>query len=90
MIAFLLGTGIFLTWRLRGIQFRKLGYALWLFGPVMEQLYGHVEFAVIYVLCALGGSVLTTLAKLAFARPRPELVARIREGAARRHLAQGS
>lgn len=30
MIAFLLGTGIFLTWRLRGLQFRKLKHALWL------------------------------------------------------------
>lgn len=37
-------------------------YALWLFGPLMEQLYGHVEYAVIYLLCALGGNVLTILA----------------------------
>ena len=37
-------------------------YALWLFGPIIEQMYGHVEFAVIYVLCAAGGSVLTILA----------------------------
>jgi membrane associated rhomboid family serine protease len=36
-------------------------YALWLFGPIMEQMYGHVEFAVIYLLCALGGNVLTIL-----------------------------
>ena len=28
MIAFLLGTGIFLTWRLRGLQFRKLKLVL--------------------------------------------------------------
>jgi membrane associated rhomboid family serine protease len=56
-------------WRLITSAFLHLGllhlafnmYALWLFGPVMEQLYGHVEFAVIYVLCALGGSVLTIL-----------------------------
>src|SRR5688572_2384083 len=30
MIAFLLGTGVLLTWRVRGLQFRKLKYALWL------------------------------------------------------------
>ena len=37
-------------------------WALYLFGPLIEQLYGHLEFAVIYVLCAVGGSVLTILA----------------------------
>jgi len=37
-------------------------YALWLFGPIIEQLYGHVEYLVLYLLCALGGSVLTILA----------------------------
>ncbi len=37
-------------------------YALWLFGPIIEQMYGHVEFGVIYLLCALGGNVLTILA----------------------------
>ncbi len=36
-------------------------YALWLFGPIMEQMYGHVEYVVIYLLCALGGNVLTIL-----------------------------
>jgi membrane associated rhomboid family serine protease len=36
-------------------------YALWLFGPIIEQLYGHVEYAVLYLLCAAGGSVLTIL-----------------------------
>ncbi len=36
-------------------------YALYLFGPIMEDLYGHVEYLVIYLLCALGGSVLTIL-----------------------------
>jgi len=35
--------------------------ALYLFGPIMEDLYGHVEYLVIYLLCALGGSVLTIL-----------------------------
>ncbi|HLE89268.1 MAG TPA: rhomboid family intramembrane serine protease [Candidatus Limnocylindria bacterium] len=37
-------------------------YALWLFGPIIEQMYGHLEYAVAYVLCAAGGSVLTILA----------------------------
>ena len=57
-------------WRLISAAFLHLGvlhilfnmYALWLFGPIMEQMYGHVEFAVIYLLCALGGNVLTILA----------------------------
>ena len=57
-------------WRLITAAFLHLGllhilfnmYALWLFGPIMEQMYGHVEFAVIYLLCALGGNVLTILA----------------------------
>lgn len=58
-------------WRLLTGAFLHLGflhiasnmYALWLFGPLMEQLYGHVEFAVIYLLCALGGNVLTILVR---------------------------
>ena len=37
-------------------------YALWLFGPIIEQMYGHLEFAVIYLLCAAGGGVLTIIA----------------------------
>ena len=37
-------------------------YALFLFGPVIEELYGHLEYLVIYLLCALGGGVLTILA----------------------------
>ena len=37
-------------------------YALYLFGPVIEELYGHAEYLVIYLLCALGGGVLTILA----------------------------
>jgi membrane associated rhomboid family serine protease len=36
-------------------------YALYLFGPIVEQLYGRVEYAIMYLLCALGGSVLTIL-----------------------------
>jgi membrane associated rhomboid family serine protease len=57
-------------WRIFTSAFLHLGllhlafnmYALWLFGPIMEQLYGHVEYAVLYLLCAAGGSVLTILA----------------------------
>ena len=57
-------------WRLITSAFLHLGllhlafnmYALWLFGPIIEQLYGHVEYLVLYLLCALGGSVLTILA----------------------------
>ena len=37
-------------------------YALYLFGPVIEELYGHVEYLAIYLLCALGGGVLTIVA----------------------------
>lgn len=56
-------------WRIFTSAFLHLGllhlafnmYALWLFGPIMEQLYGHVEYAVLYSLCAAGGSVLTIL-----------------------------
>ncbi len=56
-------------WRLITSAFLHLGllhigfnmYALYLFGPIMEDLYGHVEYLVIYLLCALGGSVLTIL-----------------------------
>jgi membrane associated rhomboid family serine protease len=31
-------------------------YALFIVGPIVEQLYGHARFLLIYVLCALGGS----------------------------------
>jgi membrane associated rhomboid family serine protease len=55
-----LGTAAFLHLGLLHILFNM--YALWLFGPIIEQMYGHVEFAVIYLLCALGGNVLTVLA----------------------------
>jgi membrane associated rhomboid family serine protease len=56
-------------WRIFTSAFVHLGtahilfnmYALWLFGPIIEQLYGHIEYAVLYVLCAAGGSVLTIL-----------------------------
>ncbi|MDQ3880848.1 MAG: rhomboid family intramembrane serine protease, partial [Chloroflexota bacterium] len=36
-------------------------YALYLFGPLVERMYGHLEFAILYLLCAAGGSVLTIL-----------------------------
>lgn len=53
-------TGAFLHLGLLHIAFNM--YALWLFGPIMEQMYGHLEYAAIYLLCALGGNVLTILA----------------------------
>jgi membrane associated rhomboid family serine protease len=57
-------------WRIITSAFLHLGllhlafnmYALYLFGPILEQLYGRVEYLVIYLLCAVGGSVLTILA----------------------------
>jgi membrane associated rhomboid family serine protease len=52
-------TGAFLHLGLLHIGFNM--YALWLFGPIIEQMYGHVEYAVIYFLCAIGGNVLTIL-----------------------------
>lgn len=56
-------------WRVITSAFLHLGilhigfnmYALYLFGPIMEDLYGHLEYFVIYMLCAIGGSVLTIL-----------------------------
>ncbi len=56
-------------WRIFTSAFLHLGllhiafnmYALWLFGPIIEQMYGHFEYAVAYLLCAAGGSVLTIL-----------------------------
>jgi membrane associated rhomboid family serine protease len=53
-------TSMFLHFGLLHIAFNM--YALFLFGPILEQLYGHLEYAVIYLLCGLGGSVLTVLA----------------------------
>lgn len=57
-------------WRIFTSAFLHLGllhiafnmYALYLFGPILEQMYGHVEYFVMYLLCAAGGSVLTILA----------------------------
>lgn len=56
-------------WRIFTSAFLHLGFmhlafnmlALYIFGPVLEQLYGRVEYFVLYVLCAAGGSVLTIL-----------------------------
>ena len=36
-------------------------YVLYLYGPIVERMYGPVEYALIYLLCAAGGSVLTIL-----------------------------
>ncbi len=57
-------------WRILTSAFVHLGIAhiafnmiaLNLFGPLIEQMYGHVEYLVTYLLCAAGGSVLTMLA----------------------------
>ncbi|MGH2427561.1 MAG: rhomboid family intramembrane serine protease [Candidatus Limnocylindria bacterium] len=56
-------------WRVITSAFFHLGllhlgmnmYVLYLYGPVVEQMYGHVEYLAIYLLCAAGGSVLTIL-----------------------------
>ncbi len=32
-------------------------YALWMVGPYLERLLGRLQFAVLYLLCAIGGSV---------------------------------
>jgi membrane associated rhomboid family serine protease len=53
-------TSMFLHFGLLHLAFNM--YALFLFGPILEQLYGRVEYVVIYLLCGLGGSVLTILA----------------------------
>ena len=56
-------------WRIFTSAFFHLGlihlgfnmYVLYLYGPIVERMYGHIEFAAIYLLCAAGGSVLTIL-----------------------------
>lgn len=56
-------------WRILSSAFLHFGilhlvlnmWALYLFGPILEQLYGHIEYLAIYLLCAAGGSVLTIL-----------------------------
>ncbi len=36
-------------------------YVLYMYGQIAERMYGRIEFAAIYLLCAAGGSVLTIL-----------------------------
>lgn len=56
-------------WRIFTSAFFHLGpihlafnmYVLYLYGQIAERLYGHLEYAVMYLLCAAGGSVLTIL-----------------------------
>ena len=56
-------------WRIFTSAFFHLGpihlafnmYVLYLYGQIAERMYGRVEFAAIYLLCAAGGSVLTIL-----------------------------
>jgi membrane associated rhomboid family serine protease len=36
-------------------------YVLYLYGQIVERMYGRIEYAAIYLLCAAGGSVLTIL-----------------------------
>ena len=56
-------------WRIITSAFFHLGlihlgfnmYVLYLYGPIVERMYGRVEYAAIYLLCAAGGSVLTIL-----------------------------
>ena len=56
-------------WRIVTSAFFHLGlihlgfnmYVLYLYGPIVERMYGRIEYAAIYLLCAAGGSVLTIL-----------------------------
>ncbi len=56
-------------WRIITSAFFHLGpihlafnmYVLYLYGQLAERMYGRIEFAAIYLLCAAGGSVLTIL-----------------------------
>jgi membrane associated rhomboid family serine protease len=56
-------------WRIFTSAFFHLGlihigfnmYVLYLYGPVVERMYGPIEFAAIYLMAAAGGSVLTIL-----------------------------
>ena len=56
-------------WRILTSAFFHLGlihlgfnmYVLYLYGPIVERMYGRIEYAAIYLLCAAGGSVLTIL-----------------------------
>lgn len=56
-------------WRIFTSAFFHLGlihigfnmYVLYRYGAIVEQMYGPIEYAAIYLLCAAGGSVLTIL-----------------------------
>jgi membrane associated rhomboid family serine protease len=56
-------------WRIFTSAFFHLGllhlafnmYVLYLYGQIVERMYGPIEYAAIYLLCAAGGSVLTIL-----------------------------
>lgn len=56
-------------WRIITSAFFHLGlihlgfnmYVLYLYGPIAEAMYGPIEFALIYLLSAAGGSILTIL-----------------------------
>lgn len=56
-------------WRIFTSAFFHLGlihigfnmYVLYLYGSIVEHMYGPIEYAAIYLLCAAGGSVLTIL-----------------------------
>jgi membrane associated rhomboid family serine protease len=56
-------------WRIFTSAFFHLGpihllfnmYVLYLYGSLVERMYGPIEYALIYLLCAAGGSVLTIL-----------------------------
>lgn len=56
-------------WRIITSAFFHLGlihigfnmYVLYLYGPIVERMYGPIEYALIYLLAAAGGSVLTIL-----------------------------
>ena len=52
-------TSMFLHLGLLHLAFNM--YALYLFGPLLEQLYGHIDYLIIYFLCGIGGSVMTIL-----------------------------
>lgn len=46
---------------LNGIHILMNMYVLYLYGQVVEQMYGRLEYLAIYLLCGIGGSVLTIL-----------------------------
>lgn len=56
-------------WRIFTSAFFHLGpihlafnmYVLYMYGQIVERMYGPIEYAVIYLLCAAGGSVMTIL-----------------------------